>query len=238
MELTSMTMTPTSRRASSQTPGTLDPPTWRGLQLFAKYAYPPNELGYCGPDDHRALFDYGTSGAVDRGLWEFARGFPGPWPYLTLMAGAAGINDPFDVRLVEAYWIGNDLLDRVAMSDFGRMVESCFKPRTGSRFSQLAEGVPAGAVAHHSFHVFGVYPWMGLLKSGHVEEPLEKMDRCRIRWGQVLGLNGDEVTVRYRPLTFDGTDLALGAPETERVTRPCRAGRPCTIVDLTGSAAG
>ena len=200
----------------------VDQPTsgsWRGLQLFAKYAYPPNELGYCGPADHRALLDYGTSGVVDPGLAELARGFPGPWPYLTVMAGAAGMKDPFDARLVEAYWVGNELLDRVPMAEFGRMVEHFFKPRTGRRFSQLAEGVPAGAVAHHSFHVFGVYPWMGLLNSGQVDEPLEKMDRCRIRWGQVVNLDGDEVAVRSRPLTFDGTRLGLGSPRTETVTR-------------------
>lgn len=193
--------------------------SWRGLQLFAKYAYPPNELGYCGPADHRALLDYGTSGVVDAGLVELARGFPGPWPYLTVMAGAAGIKDPFDVRLVEAYWVGNEFLDRVETADFGRMVEDYFKPRTGRRFSQLVEGVPAGAVAHHSFHVFGVYPWMGLLKSGYVEEPLEKMDRCRIRWGQVVGIDGDRVSVHSRPLCFEAGKLGLGPIRSENVVR-------------------
>lgn len=59
--------------ASATTPSGI-----RGLQLFVRYAYPPNELGYCGPDDHRALFDYGTTGTTDRGLVELASGFPGP----------------------------------------------------------------------------------------------------------------------------------------------------------------
>lgn len=195
-----------------------EPPGVRGLQLFAKYAYPPNELGYCGPDDSGTLFDYGTTGTTDRGLVEFASGFPGPWPYLTLMAGAIGLDNPFDVRLVEAYWVGNELLDRVDTSAFGRTVEEYFRPRVHS-FSEFAEMIPAGAVAHHSFHVFGVYPWVGLLRTGRTDEPLKHLDRCRIRWGQVEAVSGDEVDVRYQPLVFDGVNLSLGPWERETVIR-------------------
>lgn len=203
----------------------------RGLQLFTRYAYPPNELGFCGMEDHRALLDYGTSGVVDDGLGELARGFTGPWPYLTMMAGELGVEDPFDERLVEAYWIGNDLLRRVSTESFGRTVEEYFRPRSGpNNFSLLAEGIPTG-VPHHSFHVFGVYPWVGLLQSGRTDEPLEQLDRCRIRWGQVVAVHGDEVSVRFRPLEWDGTRLSLGAQEIETVTRGLEGQR--LIEDLT-----
>lgn len=195
------------------------PPGMRGLQLFAKYAYPPNQLGYCGPDDHGMLFDYATTGTTDRGLVQFASGFPGPWPYLTLMAGTLGIDNPFDARLVEAYWIGNDALDRVRMADFGRMVETWFQPRAGDAFGYLSEAVAGGAVCHHSFHVFGVYPWVGLLRTGRVEEPLHHLDRCRIRWGRVEAVRGDEVDVQSRLLAFDGTNLTLGPAQPETVVR-------------------
>lgn len=208
------------QKVSDPAAAVAEPGGLQGLQLFARYAYPPNVLGYCGPDDHRALFDYGTTGTSDRGLVDLARGFPGPWPYLTLMAGAAGIRNPFDVRLVEAYWVGNQLLDDVAMSDFGRMVEQYFLPRAGRRrFGMLAETIPAGAVAHHSFHVFGVYPWVGLLRTGRTDEPLHHLDRCRIRWGRVEALRGDQVDVTYQPLVLDGTRLELGPPTHETVER-------------------
>jgi Family of unknown function (DUF6390) len=190
-----------------------------GLVLFARYAYPPNALGYCGPADHRTLLDYGSEQVVDRGLGELARAFTGPWPYLTLMAGAAGIDDPFDRRVVEAYWVGNDLLDAVDMHDFGVTLVERFRPRAGRSFDHLAEQIPAGAVAHHSFHVFGVYPWVGLLHSGRAAHPLHQLDRCRIRWGRVTSIAGDRVVVRYRPLAWDGSRLSLGSPELETVTR-------------------
>ena len=56
-----------------------------GLRLFARYAYPPNLRGFCGPDDHQALLEYGTSGVVDPGLAELAKAFIGPMPYLKVM---------------------------------------------------------------------------------------------------------------------------------------------------------
>lgn len=193
--------------------------TTPGPVLFARYAYPPNELGYCGPDDHRALLEYGSARVSDPGLVALERRFTGPWPYLTLIAGAAGIDDAFDRRVVEAYWVGNDLLDRVPVTAFGDVLDERFRARAGRHWSHLAEAIPVGVVAHHSFHVFGVYPWVGLLESGRSEHPLHQLDRCRIRWGQVVSVDGDTVAVRSPLLAWDGTQLSLGPPELETVTR-------------------
>jgi hypothetical protein len=33
-----------------------------GPVLFARYAFPPNSHGYCGPNDHTAFFEYGVAG--------------------------------------------------------------------------------------------------------------------------------------------------------------------------------
>ena len=87
--------------------------------LFVRYAFAPNELGYCGPSDSQELLGYGANGVVDRGLTAMARQFDGAWPYLELIAGAVGISDPLDHRVVEAYWVGNPLLDRVGTTALG-----------------------------------------------------------------------------------------------------------------------
>jgi hypothetical protein len=167
-----------------------------GPLLFSRYAYPPNQLGYCGPADHQALLEYGAVGLVDRGLVQLAQGFAGAWPYLELIAHATGIGDPLDRRVVEAYWVGNALLDRVDMLTFGNSLMDRFRRRSGSAWGHLAEAIPAGAVPHHSFHVFGVYPWVGLLGEGRkVDHPLRVLDRCRIRWGRVVAAEGNEVVV-------------------------------------------
>src|SRR5690242_9162463 len=84
-----------------------------GSLRFIHYAFMPNRLRYCGGDDNRTLFEYGVEQAVDGGLAPLLRRFTGALPYLQLIARANGIADAFDSRVVEAYWIGNDLLQGV-----------------------------------------------------------------------------------------------------------------------------
>ena len=188
--------------------------TASGPLMFARYAYPPNERGYCGPADSRALLEYGAAGVVDPGLADLARGFSGAWPYLQLIAAASGIAEPLDHRVVEAYWIGNELLDSVDVTHLGNALRDRFGAAAGASWPHLAAAVPAGARPHHSFHVFGIYPWVGMLRGEHGDHPLQVLDRCRIREGRVVAVHGDSVVVRSRRLLFDGRRLHLG-PEVE-----------------------
>ncbi|MDJ0357712.1 DUF6390 family protein [Paenarthrobacter sp. PH39-S1] len=182
-----------------------------GAQLFVRYAYPPNSRGSCGPEDSDALLHYGQSGVTDRGLKELAKGFAGAWPYLELIAGATKIADPLDYRVVEAYWVGNRLLDTVGVTNIGNSMEDRFRARTGMQFPHLVEGVLAGGVPHHSFHVFEIYPWLGLLRDDRrYPTALNVLDQCRIRWGEVLAVTADEAVVRSQPLVWDGAVLSLG----------------------------
>lgn len=190
-----------------------------GALRFARYAYPPNELGYCGPDAAAQLLELVEAGAADGDLRRLLRGFEGAWPYLELIAAANAIADPLDDRVVSAYWIGNALLDRVGPRLLGGSLEERFRSRAGTAWPRLVAPVPEGAVPHHSFHVFGVYPWLGLLRDGRLDEPLRVLDRCRIRWGQVRSVGDGTAVVRSRPLVWDGHRLGLG----EAVDEPARA---------------
>jgi hypothetical protein len=99
-------------------------------------------------------------------------------------------------------------------------MEERFRSMTGARFGSLTEGVLAGGVPHHSFAVFCIYPYTGLLTDGRkAASALAVLDRCRIRWGRVLAVHGDQVVVRCAPLTWDGDVLALAPPETETVVQ-------------------
>jgi Family of unknown function (DUF6390) len=189
-----------------------------GPLLFARYAYPPNALGLCGAEESRTLLEYGSAEASDEGLAELARAFEGAWPYLTLIAGANGIRDPLDVRVVEAYWIGNSLLDRVSPQALARHVEDRFKGRVGRSWERIVDAVAAGAVPHHTFHVFAVYPWLGLLRTADVAQPLSVLDRCRIAPALVEHTDGDTATVLAPSLRWDGKTLTLG-PWERRTAR-------------------
>lgn len=187
-----------------------------GLQRFVRYAYPPNLHGYCGPADALALRDYGAAGVADPGLGELARAFTGPWPYLKVLAAAAGIADPFDDRVVEAYWVGNSLLDRVDPALFASTLEEHVARRAGHDWLRVGSAAGSGALPHHGFHVFEVYPWVGLLAETGRGEPLEVLQGCRIRWGRVVETAGDSVVAESRPLTWDGSRFDLGPPQAEQ----------------------
>ena len=140
-----------------------------------------------------------------------AREFAGAWPYLELIAHGTGLDDPLDRRVVEAYWVGSPRLDRIGMRAIGNSMEDRFRRRSGPQFGSLAEGVLAGGVPHHSFAVFCIYPWVGLLGDDRrAAQALTVLDRCRIRWGRVLACVGDQMSVEFRPLTWDGRQLGYG----------------------------
>lgn len=130
------------------------------------------------------------------------------------------MDDPLDRRVVEAYWVGSPRLDRVGTHALGDSMEDRFRRLTGPLFPTLTDGVLAGGVPHHSFAVFCVYPYTGLLTDGRkAPHALTVLDRCRIRWGRVVAVSGDQVVVESRPLTWDGRTLDLGPERTETAVR-------------------
>jgi hypothetical protein len=190
-----------------------------GPVLFARYAFGPNRLGYCGPDAVEELFGESASRAVDeRALRELARGFDGAWPYLELIATANCIADPLDRRVVDAYWLGNDLLRRVSSQGMADSLTDRFRARAGnSEWPWLYGSVGLGAAPVHAFHVLDVFPRVGLLRGGEVDGVLQVMDSCRIRWGRVLERIGDLLVVEAAPLEMRDGRLTLGQPRAESV---------------------
>ncbi|HKC29816.1 MAG TPA: DUF6390 family protein [Jatrophihabitans sp.] len=191
-----------------------------GPIMFVRYAFPPNYHGSCGPPDSQALFEYGASGVVDEGLRNLARQFSGAWPYLRLIASASGVGDPLDRRVVEAYWVGNRLLERVGVRRLADSMDERFRVLTGRQFGHLAETAIEGGVPHHSYHVLCVYPWVGLLGDDRRhEQALTVLERCRIRWGLIRGVEPDRLLVESQPLQFDRGRLFLGPARLETVER-------------------
>jgi hypothetical protein len=179
-----------------------------GAARFAQYAYPPNELGYCGPPGAGALLDADATRELERR----ARHFEGAWSYLELIAEVVGVADPLDADVVDAYWIGSDLLDRVDPAVLVDRLTDRFRGQGGGSWREAA----ARAVPHHSFQVFEVYPWLGLLREGRPPGPaVWVLDRCRIRVGEVLAVSGEQVTVSSRVLAWDGSRLTEAGTATE-----------------------
>lgn len=201
----------------------------RGTELFARYAYAPNQLGYCGPPEAAAL----RSGSPAQ-IRAAARRFSGAWPYLRVLARMSGIADPLDHRVVESYWLGGGVGADLDGRAFGQALLDVIGPQAGHYWAHLTPALLDEATADHGFHVFGVYPWSRLLGRGMDEHPLHVLDGCRIGWGTVEtphsadggdsdggdgGDGGDSATavVRSRTLAMREGRLILTEPAPRRV---------------------
>lgn len=191
-------------------------PPLAGTLQFIRYGFMPNRLSYCGPvGDSRTLFDYGIAGFSDGGLTPLLRRFSGALPYLQLIARANGIQDPFDARVVEAYWLGNALLDRVDVRQLYDALLDRFGKQLQGRTRDLVLGkAPAGARPHHSFHVLDVHS-----RVGEMENTLQTLDHCRVSWARVVQVDSGELLVERPPLVLQAGKLTLAEPRRERVVR-------------------
>ena len=189
-----------------------------GPVRFARYAFGPNRLGYCGPDEAGELFQQATIGRDLGKLRELAGQFEGAYPYLRLIALGNGIADPLDAAVVQSYWLGSGLADHVRPAAFGRSLEERFRARIrGDGWRWLGAKPGAGAVPNHAFHVLDVFPRVGMLRTGDVDNALQVMDSCRIRWGRILERDGESLVVSAVPLEMVDGKLQLGPPRTERI---------------------
>jgi hypothetical protein len=188
-----------------------------GALLAGRFSFMPNRLGYCGPEENRAMLQYLADGHSDRGLEQILARFAGAFPYYSFIAAANGIPDPFHVDVIEAYWIGNALLQRAGVADLWHHLEERFAKRLPARLLRSVLGqVPPGARPHHNFHVFSMPVRTGREGMCH---SLETMDACRISWGRVVADHGDTLLVERRPLRLARDDVALGLPEPQSVLR-------------------
>jgi len=179
-----------------------------GLLRFIHYGFMPNQLGYCGGDDNHELLERAAASAVDRGVEPMLRKFTGALPYLKLIAHANGRADPFDERVVDAYWIGNELLEGVeARQLYDNLIDRLQGQLPPGVMKWVTSKAPAGARPHHNFHVFDVHS-----RAGDQGMSLETMDACRISWGKVVADLSAEVLVERRPIQLAEGKLELGLP--------------------------
>ncbi len=185
-----------------------------GPLLFARFAFPPNRLGLCGPESGQTLPDRVRSGRPDAELVHLARQFEGAYPYLELIAAANAIADPLDASVVEAYWLGNDLLGRVGPRALHDDLTDRFRPRTRPREWRWLEAKADGPSAvHHSFHVLEILPRIGLLRGGLPPDLVGVLERCLVRPARVVGVGtavGGSLDVELAPLELVDGRLRFG----------------------------
>jgi hypothetical protein len=183
-----------------------------GVALCARFSIATNRLQYCGPSDaapdlYRAITsDEGHAEARDH----LSR-FEALMPYLEAIGRKHGL-DPFDYRVVEAYWVGNSLLDAMDVTDFRALLDALVRRGLPRSFAQrLREHLPEHPLFHHAFHVSFV--GVGNV-TGHVETTLANIEACRPAWGTVIERNGITLKVERSSWTVRDGRLVDGPPVT------------------------
>jgi len=186
-----------------------------GLLLFIQYGFMPNHLGYCGGNENQLLLEHAAAGESEAGLGSLLAKFTGAYPYLRTIANANSIADPFDSRVVEAYWLGNPLLERVQDTELARSIQDRFGKQLSGKLREQILGKPSqGAKPYHLFHVIDVYRH---LESKEIS--MAAMENCRISWGKVTTVSESELLVERAPLLVVEGKLSLGEPRAEKVLR-------------------
>jgi hypothetical protein len=190
-----------------------------GLLRCGRYAFGPNRLHYCGPDKNQEIFSYIKAEESDPGLAHLLSQFQTLFPYLRHIAEANQIENPFAERVVEAYWLGNELLENIEKPKFYRHLieDQQLKKKLGARaFAPVEEKLRQGAVPHHSFHVFDVWRRTGHLEREHT---LESIDQCRISGGKVVSVDGPFIVVETEPLGYKDGRLFFGPAVQKKLLR-------------------
>lgn len=184
-----------------------------GVSLCLKFAFPPNSLHYCGPEKQADIRGYLETHTSDKGLHGILSHFETLYPYLQLIAAANHIKDPFDRRVVEAYWLGNRLLERVLKRDFHEHLTDSLKIRKKlpKKSHPIMEGMMSFGLPHHTFHVLIIYVRTGKNAISHT---LHTMDSCRIGWGRVLSADTKKgiYTISMSHITYNKKKLILASP--------------------------
>ena len=179
-----------------------------------QYSFATNRLNYCGPENAFQAFQafiIRPSQEQAPRIRQLLEGFTGLNLYLDLIASANHL-EPFDERVIEAYWLGNELLDSIPFDQFKGALST----------GLVKAGLPASIVqakvarmqpsfnAHHSFHVLYIN-----FITPKVEKIIENLDKCLPLAGKILEVQGTRLALATKRLVKTGKGFAFEPCVTE-----------------------
>jgi len=178
-----------------------------GPKIAALYGLIPNELGFCGPKEDQEKLRQFIRGELNiLSILVVLKKFQAAYQYYELIAGVNKISaGPLNKRVVEAYWIGNELLEKVSASDMRKLIINKFSGPgllKKEEAEKKAARIPENSKPHHSFHVLVLGAITGSIDfTGNTK----LKDVCRVGWGRVikkLKIKNEKlkILVEYNPL--------------------------------------
>jgi hypothetical protein len=150
---------------------------------------------YCGPPK---AWSAAKKGPIPKKLLEqYKKKYGIAYSYQKLIADSNGL-EPFDEVVVEAYWIGNELLDKVRTLDLRKMYRRDYS--WNKPIARILEATPDGAKPYHNFHAMSVFTVLGML-----DKTIENQKQCMILPGRVV----DDKTVKLMDDSLRGVNIVF-----------------------------
>ena len=179
----------------------------KGLLKASKYSAIPNKLGFCGPpNSFQKLEEFIADPTKEKAVEaeRILQKFNALFPYLELIASSNSLQ-PFDEQVVEAYWVGNSLLEKVSSHDLKKTVLSLQRfGMSESIAEKKAAGIVEGMLPHHSFHVLYIN-----FINPKVKPIIENLSNCLVQWGKVKEGQEQHLIVKAEQLLFESNQLKL-----------------------------
>lgn len=189
----------------------------KGVMLAARFSLGCNEVVFRS-DRIKALkqFLQSPSNKNLRKAQEILKNLPVLYPYLSLIARCNNLN-PFDEKVVEAYFIGNQLLENIPFEESCKTIKEILESRGIAQ--QKIKIILRNLLCfypHHNFHIIVLLP-----RFSEEKPPLHLLDLCRVAWGKIIKRGEREITVEFLPLREKQNGFKLDVkPERILLTYP------------------
>lgn len=196
------------------------------LQLESRFSFSPNSLGYCGKDSAATAFIHCLNNNKCSSIQKEVKHFIVLYPYLRTIARYAQL-PVFSYKVIESYWLGNDLLKKAKKKDYEILLNYFAKQGVPDFFiAELKSKGPKVFIPSHLFQVLHV----GVGKaSGAVPFNIKSINNCMIRWGKVSKLSTDRAEINLNSLKLVRNKYKLlvireGVPHDSRFTPQLKIG--------------
>ena len=171
----------------------------KALKLASLFSYSPNHKGYCGRSSAGHVFFRCIRDGICDDVSQELSHFIVLYPYLKTIATLTGFS-PFDHKVIEAYWIGNELLEKLPMSGYEILLKEFAKQGVPSwLIESLGKKMPKKFIPNHLFQVLHVGVGQA---SGSVPFDMQSINNCMIRWGKVIAVKADgKIVISLKQLT-------------------------------------
>ncbi|HNQ31381.1 MAG TPA: DUF6390 family protein [Candidatus Woesebacteria bacterium] len=189
----------------------------RALALASRFAYSPNARGYCGRSSAQKAFIHCIKNGECDGVVAELSHFIVLHPYLLTIAQAVGAS-PFDYEVIEAYWLGNNLLNKITSADY-ELLLNAFETQGVAPWliAQLRTRWPSHFIPTHLFQVLHVGVGQA---SGSVPFDIHSINECAVRWAQVEKITSTgDVSVRSARIMQKGGAYILKEDYEEKLKR-------------------